>query len=67
MTGRVLLPGVRLTWMKSTKVHGMLESSCPMSFENRFKTLPEARRGGNIKLYKWNLEQSADSGTFQRR
>lgn len=30
-----------LTWVKSTKVHGMLESSCPMSLENLLRTLPE--------------------------
>lgn len=30
----------RLTWMKSTKVHGKLESSWPTSFENLFKTRP---------------------------
>lgn len=32
------------TWINSTKIHGMLESNCPMSFENLFKILPEVRQ-----------------------
>lgn len=33
-----------LTWVKSTKVQGMLESSWPMSLENLLRTLPEETR-----------------------